>query len=90
MNLVNLFTLCNAELLQPFMNYINTLESACFQESGLVVKLDGFKETLRGSIGPFSTGNLGAHMIGGLNESFNCLRICRVCMATKNDIQTSE
>ena len=61
-----------------------------FQETGFAVKVDGFDKTFRGiTIGPFSTDNLGAHMIGGYNESFNCLRICRVCMATKNDIQTS-
>ena len=60
-----------------------------FQETGFAVKVDGFDKTFRGTIGPFFTDNLGAHMIGGYNESFNCLRICRVCMATKNDIQTS-
>ena len=54
-----------------------------------MIKVDGFEKTFRGGIGPFSTDNLGAHMIGGYNESFNCLRICRVCMATKDDIQTS-
>ena len=54
-----------------------------------MVKVDGFEKSFRGSIGPFSSDNLGAHMIGGYNESFNCRRICRVCIATKNDIQTS-
>lgn len=28
-------------------------------------------------------------MIGGYSESFNTLRICRICMATKDEIQTS-
>jgi hypothetical protein len=44
-------------------------------------------QTFKGSIGPFSADNLGSHTIGGFLESFSCLRICRVCMATKADIQ---
>ena len=50
------------------------------------IKLEGKDDVFRGSIGPFTSDNLGAHMIGGYPESFNSLRICRFCMATKQEI----
>ena len=50
--------------------------------------VDGQDRLFRGSIGPFSNDNLGAHSIGGFIESFSSLRVCRVCMGTSNDIQT--
>ena len=52
------------------------------------MKVEGLEKIFHGSIGPFSSDNLGAHMIGGYIESFSSLRIFRVCMATKQDIQT--
>ena len=57
------------------------------QENGLQIKVDGINRTFRGTIGPFSCGNLGAHMIGGYIQSFSSVRICHICMATKDDIQ---
>ena len=51
-------------------------------------RLEGRDRLFRGSIGPFSDDNLGAHSIGGFVESFTSLRICRICMATSNDVQT--
>lgn len=42
----------------------------------------GQDRVFRGSIGPFSGDNLGAHFIGGYIESFNSLRVRRVCMGT--------
>lgn len=45
------------------------------------------EHVFRGTIGSFSAANLGAHMLGGFTESFSALRICRMCMATKHDIQ---
>lgn len=52
------------------------------------LKVEGQDRVFRGSIGPFSDDNLGAHSIGGYIESFNSLRVCRVCMGTSADIQT--
>ena len=52
------------------------------------IKLDGQDNQCHGSIGPFSSDNLGAHSIGGYIESFTPFRICRICMGTSEDIQT--
>ena len=53
----------------------------------MTIRVDGVDRVFRGSIGPFSSDNLGAHAVGGFTESFSSLRICRVCMATIDDIQ---
>lgn len=53
----------------------------------MTINVDGIDRVFRGSIGPFCSDNLGAHAIGGFIESFSSLRICRVCMATSDDIQ---
>ncbi|XP_068747232.1 uncharacterized protein [Montipora capricornis] len=91
--MVQLVALCKTSListygmnriLQPFMRDLSFLESDC----GVNFHLEGQDRLFRGSIGPFSDDNLGAHSIGGFVESFTSLRICRVCMATSNDIQT--
>ena len=58
------------------------------QEHGVSLRIEGQDRVFRGSIGPFSGDNLGAHSLGGFIESFSTLRICRFCMATKRDIQT--
>ena len=58
------------------------------QEVGVKFKIDGQDSVFKGSIGPLTSDNLGAHCIGGFIEGFNSLRICRVCMGTSNDIQT--
>ena len=58
------------------------------QEVGVKLKIDGQDSVFKGSIGPLTSDNLGAHCIGGFIEGFNSLRICRVCMGTSNDIQT--
>ena len=50
------------------------------------IKLKGKDDVFKGIIGPFTSDNLGAHLIGGYPESFNSLRICRFCMATKDEI----
>ena len=55
------------------------------QDHGVTFQLEGQDRLFRGSIGPFSDDNLGAHAIGGFVESFTSLR---VCMGTSNDIQT--
>lgn len=35
-----------------------------------------------------SSDNLGAHMTGGFIESFNSLRVCRMCTASKEQMQS--
>ena len=52
------------------------------------IKINGISCKFHGSIGPVSSDNLVAHSIGGFFESFNSLRVCRICMGTSNDIQT--
>ena len=52
-----------------------------------MLNVDGRDKVFRGSIGPFSGDNLGSHLLAGFTESFNSLRMCRVCMATSDDIQ---
>jgi len=52
------------------------------------IKINGISCKFHGSIGPVSSDNLGAHSIGGFIESFNSLRVCRICMGTSDDIQT--
>lgn len=58
------------------------------QDHGVNFRLGDEDRLFRGSIGPFSDDNLGAHAIGGFIESFSSLRICRICMGTGNDIQS--
>jgi hypothetical protein len=53
----------------------------------VTINVDGVDRVFKGSIGPFSSDNLGAHTIGGFIECFSSLRICRVCMATSDEIQ---
>ena len=52
------------------------------------IKINGQNNVFQGSIGPFSSDNLGAHSVGGYIESFSSLRVCRICMGTGDDIQT--
>lgn len=69
-----------------YLNYrflIGLTSFFSFKELGVQVN----NVIFRGSIGPFSGDNLGSHLIGGYLESFNSLRICRICMATKQNIQ---
>ena len=49
--------------------------------------INGCDKSFVGSIGPFSGDNLGLHAVGGFIESFSGVRICRICMATKVEIQ---
>ena len=51
------------------------------------MNVDGRDSVFRGSIGPFSVDNLGSHLLCGFTQRFSSLRICRVCMATSDDIQ---
>lgn len=59
-----------------------------YQDHGVNFFVEGQERLFRGSIGPFSDDNLGAHAIGGFIKSFFSLRVCRNCMGTNGDIQT--
>lgn len=59
-----------------------------YQDHGVNIFVEGQERLFRGSIGPFSDDDLGAHAIGGFIESFSSLRVCRICMGTNGDIQT--
>lgn len=58
------------------------------QDRGVTFWIDEQERTFSGSIGPYSSDNLGAHSLGGFQESFSGLRICRICMATREDTNT--
>ncbi|XP_058961485.1 uncharacterized protein [Pocillopora verrucosa] len=92
-NSIQLIALCRVPLikkygmnriLQPFMQDLHQLEA----DRGVTFWIDEQERTFSGSIGPYSSDNLGAHSLGGFQESFSGLRICRICMATREDTNT--
>lgn len=68
----------------PLIDDLHSLETI-----GIFVPL--LNKNVRGSIANCICDNLGAHSVGGYNESFsaNVLRLCRTCMATSELIQTT-
>lgn len=67
-------------LLQPLIADLQILA-----HEGITISKENI--TIKGYATFLSSDNLGAHMIGGFIESFNSLRVCRMCMATKEQIQ---
>lgn len=67
----------------PLINDLQILES-----TGVYVPF--LHRNVRGTVAICSCDNLGAHSVGGYNESFagNVLRICRTCNATSDLIQS--
>ena len=53
------------------------------QEAGFEFCMNGKNETCYGTIAVVSADNLGSLLLGGFKESCSALRMCRHCMATK-------
>ena len=47
--------------------------------------MNGKKETCYGTIAVVSADNLGSLLLGGFKESCSAIRMCRHCMATKEE-----
>lgn len=71
------------QVLQPLLQDLKTLE-----QDGMFVPLLG--TCVKGTVLVVLADNLGAHGIAGFNESFTAGHICRVCTATRKDIQTQD
>ncbi|CAC5410253.1 unnamed protein product [Mytilus coruscus] len=70
-------------VIDPLLQDLKLLE----EEGITIMKSDG-EHRLYGTVTAVIADNLGAHAIGGFLESFNCLRNCRHCFVTKQDMQT--
>ena len=87
---IQLCTLCKVDdlkyfgmekVLNPFLR-----DAACLEQYGVYVASLG--QSIKGTISYISSDNLGAHIIGGLTQSFsNAAYICRFCNASSKDIQ---
>ncbi|CAC5388564.1 unnamed protein product [Mytilus coruscus] len=71
------------EVLQPLIYDLKLLET----EGITITKSDG-DHKFYGSLSVVLADNLGAHGIGGFLESFSCLRNCRFCFVTRDNMQT--
>jgi len=56
------------------------------QTSGIVVRVNAMTYHLTGQVAFVSADNLGAHQVAGFTQNFSHGRICRFCMATRNEI----
>ncbi len=68
---------------EPLMKDVQTLE-----REGLYV--DHFGENIKGTVVTVSADNLGAHGLAGFQESFRVEKFCRFCLASFQDIQTTD
>ena len=50
--------------------------------------IDGEPTVIFGGLAVVSADNLGSILLGGFKESCTALKMCRFCMATKEDSQT--
>ncbi|XP_070410106.1 uncharacterized protein [Nothobranchius furzeri] len=70
-------------IMQPLLQDVITLE-----EDGIFVPLLG--KCVKGTIQVVAADNLSAHSLAGFNESFSAGNICRVCTATRSEIQVTD
>ncbi len=71
-----------------FKPFVESIISLC--KNGLDISFEGKKQNYKVGLHGFLADNLGAHLIGGFKESMSfAYRICRTCMATTAQIQTS-
>jgi len=68
---------------EPLMKDVQTLE-----REGLFV--DHLGENIKGTVVTVSADNLGAHGLAGFQESFLVEKFCRFCLASFQDIQTTD
>lgn len=66
------------KVFSPLINDLKLLES-----SGINVNRINIKGTVCAIVGD----NLGSHIIGGFQESFNCEYFCRYCLLTQNEFK---
>ena len=72
------------EFLKPFVEDVKRLNS-----SGINLRVNGTVRHFCVGLLAFLADNLAAHMLGGFKESMSfAFRICRTCMATKEQSQT--
>lgn len=69
------------EVLRPLIEDLASLE-----ENGVYVEKLG--ASIKGTVLFVAADNLAAHALGGFQESFIVERMCRFCMATREEIQT--
>ena len=50
--------------------------------------VNGERKNLYGTIAAVSADNLGSLLLGGFKESCTAYKLCRHCMATKEDTET--
>ena len=55
------------------------------QEKGVEFVIEGTTKVMYGTVAIVSADNLGSLALGGFKESCSSLRMCRHCMATKED-----
>ncbi len=70
-------------LFQPLIK-----EVTCLETEGVTLSCNGESRILYGTVVTISADNLSAHSLIGLKINFSHGRICRFCMATKEDITT--
>lgn len=88
---IQLVTLCMSSaikihgfhaVLEPLIYDLKLLET-----EGITILKDSGEYKFYGSVCCVISDNLGAHGIGGFLESFSCLRNCRFCFVTKDNMQ---
>ena len=73
------------KVLKPFIHDLTTLAS-----TGNTITINDQEKTFHGALLAFLADNLGSHAFGGFKESFSfALRMCRTCMATKDNYKLS-
>ena len=55
----------------------------CIKEHGYSIEVQGLRRTVYGTIAAVSADNLGSCALGGFKESATAHRMCRQCLATK-------
>lgn len=58
------------------------------QENGVEFEIRGESQKLYGALTIVSADNLGSLALGGFKESCTALKMCRHCMATKDESRT--
>ena len=58
------------------------------QEKGVEFCINGRQKVIYGTLAVVSADNLGSLLVGGFKESCTAFRMCRYCMATKEESNT--
>ena len=59
-----------------------------FDGQGVEFSINGKPQIIFGALAVVSADNLGSLLVGGFKESCSAYRLCRHCMATKEDTET--